>query len=154
MDFAIPAAVAKDIDIFKAFIKTCIMPDLSAWNRKREIPHTFFHSLGEQDWYGLKFKKDRLTRGSALKESIMAEELAKVSPGVTVAALAHVDLGLMGLFLFGSRDRKYCRQRCGRDCHDRKKNRWRVDAEWDQSVCHQWIDSRYGRHYGCFRPRC
>jgi alkylation response protein AidB-like acyl-CoA dehydrogenase len=104
MDFAIPTAVTKDIDRFKAFIKTRIMPDLSGWNRKREIPHTFFHSLGEQGWYGLKFKKDRLTRGSALKESIMAEELAKVSPGVTVAALAHVDLGLMALFLFGSKD--------------------------------------------------
>ena len=65
MDFAIPTAVTKDIDRFKAFIKTRIMPDLSGWNRKREIPHTFFHSLGEQGWYGLKFRKDRLTRGSA-----------------------------------------------------------------------------------------
>jgi alkylation response protein AidB-like acyl-CoA dehydrogenase len=52
----------------------------------------------------VKFKKDRLTRGSTLKQSIMAEELAKVSPGVAIAALAHVDLGLMALFLFGSRD--------------------------------------------------
>jgi alkylation response protein AidB-like acyl-CoA dehydrogenase len=34
---------------------------------------------------------------------MIAEELAKVSPGVAIVALAHVDLGLMGLFLFGSK---------------------------------------------------
>jgi hypothetical protein len=40
-------------------------------------------------------------RGSALREAMIAEELAKASPGVAIAALAHVDLGLMGLFLCG-----------------------------------------------------
>jgi alkylation response protein AidB-like acyl-CoA dehydrogenase len=60
------------------------------------------HLLGAGGWYGIKVKGERLIRGSALREAMIAEELAKVSPGVAIVALAHVDLGLMGLFLFGS----------------------------------------------------
>jgi len=33
---------------------------------------------------------------------MLAETLAKVSPGIAVAILAHIDLGLAGLHLFGS----------------------------------------------------
>jgi alkylation response protein AidB-like acyl-CoA dehydrogenase len=35
---------------------------------------------------------------------LIQEELAKLSPGVAVAVLAHINLGLTGLFLFGSED--------------------------------------------------
>ncbi len=59
--------------------------------------------MGESGWFGFKIEGDRLARGSALREAMVAEELAKVSPGVAIVALAHVDLGLMGLYLFGSR---------------------------------------------------
>jgi len=104
MDFAIPAGFAEDIDKFEAFIKTDIIPDLPDWSDKRELPRTFFHKMGKQGWYGLKFDNGSLIRGSALKESIIAEKLAGISPGVAIAALAHIDLGLMGLFLFGSKD--------------------------------------------------
>ena len=103
MDFAIPAEFAEDIDKFEAFIKSDIIPDLPDWCLKRELPRTFFHNMGKNDWYGLKFNDGRLTRGSALKESLIAEHLARISPGVAIALLAHVDLGLMGLFRFGSR---------------------------------------------------
>jgi alkylation response protein AidB-like acyl-CoA dehydrogenase len=102
MDFAIPAAISEDLARFKNFIKTRIVPDLPSWNRRRELPPAFFYQMGDGGWFGLKFKDGRLTRESALKEALVAEELAVVSPGVAIAALAHIDLGLMGLFLFGS----------------------------------------------------
>ena len=104
MDFAIPAEFAEDIDKFEAFIKSDIIPNLPDWCLKRELPRTFFHNMGKNDWYGLTFNNGRLIRGSALKESLIAEHLARISPGVAIALLAHVDLGLMGLFRFGSRD--------------------------------------------------
>jgi len=104
MDFAIPAGFAEDIDKFETFIKTDIVPDLPDWSDKRELPRTFFHKMGKQGWYGLKFDNGSLIRGSALKESLIAEKLAGISPGAAIAALAHIDLGLMGLFLFGSKD--------------------------------------------------
>ena len=104
MDFAAPASVTKDLQRLRKFIRTNIKPDLPTWIRQRELPTTFLRNMGQSGWYGVEFTGGRLNRGSALRESMIAEELAKVSPGVAVAALAHVDLGLMGLFLFGSQD--------------------------------------------------
>ena len=41
-----------------------------------------------------------------MREALLSEQLAIISPGVAVAVLAHADLGLMGLWLFGSEDLK------------------------------------------------
>ena len=103
MDFAIPAAITHDLNQLKDIVRTQIVPDLSSWAQKQKMPDTFLHLLGAGGWYGIKMKGERLIRGSALREAMIAEELAKVSPGVAIVALAHVDLGLMGLFLFGSK---------------------------------------------------
>jgi len=104
MDFAIPPAISEDLARFNDFFKTRIVPNLPSWNRQRELPQDFFHQMGEGGWFGLKYKNGCLTRESALMEALVAETLAVVSPGVAIAALAHIDLGLMGLYLFGSPD--------------------------------------------------
>ena len=104
MDFAIPPAMSEDLARFNDFIKTRIIPNLPSWNRQRELPQDFFHQMGEGGWFGLRFKNGSLARESALMEALVAEALAVVSPGVAIAALAHIDLGLMGLYLFGSPD--------------------------------------------------
>jgi alkylation response protein AidB-like acyl-CoA dehydrogenase len=103
MDFAIPTAITQDVNRLRDFIRTHIAPGLSSWAQEQNMPDTFLHLLGAGGWYGIKMKGERLIRESALREAMIAEELAKVSPGVAIVALAHVDLGLMGLFLFGSR---------------------------------------------------
>ncbi len=103
MDFSIPADIPKDVERFREFIKTHVKSELTGWNKNREIPRKFFHALGDGGWYGMKVKSEDLTRGSALREALLAEEVAKVSPGVAVAILAHIDLGLSGLHLFGSK---------------------------------------------------
>jgi len=102
MDFAMPEAISQDLDRFRDFIRTHLAPNLSSWAQKRKIPAAFFHLMGKNGWYGLKFEDGRLIRNSAQREAVISEELAQVSPGVAIAALAHVDLGLMGLSLFGS----------------------------------------------------
>ena len=102
MDFAIPASINRDLDQLREFIRTKLVPDLPTWTQQQKIPNSFFQMMGKGGWYGLKMRGGRLTRGSALREAMIAEELAKTSPGVAIVALAHVDLGLMGLFLFGS----------------------------------------------------
>ena len=104
MDFTIPTAISQDLDRLRDFIRTQLVPNLPSWTQKQKIPDTFFHLMGKSGWYGFKIKGGRLIRGSAFMEAVTAEEMAKVSPGVAVAALAHVDLGLMGLFLFGSQN--------------------------------------------------
>jgi alkylation response protein AidB-like acyl-CoA dehydrogenase len=101
MDFSIPADLCEDIERFREFIKLQIKPELSGWNQKQEIPRQLFQAFGKGDWYGLAANDNRLVKGSALREALLAEEAAKVSPGVAVAVLAHIDLGLIGLHLFG-----------------------------------------------------
>jgi alkylation response protein AidB-like acyl-CoA dehydrogenase len=59
--------------------------------------------LGDGSWYGLEPKNGDLSKGSALREALLAEAVAKVSPGVAIAILAHIDLGLSGVYLFGSK---------------------------------------------------
>jgi short/branched chain acyl-CoA dehydrogenase len=103
MEFAVPSALSNDLDRFREFIKSYVKPDLPSWTRNRELPPAFFQRMGEGGWFGLRFKQERIVRESALMEALIAEELAVLSPGVAIAALAHVDLGLMGLYLFGSR---------------------------------------------------
>lgn len=102
MDFAIPTAISDDLARFQNFIKNHIAPNLRLWNKQRQIPRAFFHDMGQGGWFGLQFKDACLTRKSVLNEALVAEALAAFSPGVAISALAHIDLGLMGLFLFGS----------------------------------------------------
>ena len=106
MDFAIPAAISEKLDHFQDFINNRIEPYLRTWNKERTIPPEFFRDMGEGGWYGLQFKDGSLTRESALAEALLAEKLAQTSPGVAIAALAHIDLGLMGLYLFGTADQQ------------------------------------------------
>ena len=106
MDFTIPHSLSEEIVGFKTFIKKRIISELPGWYQRQEIPADFFRELGAGGWYGIELTEDRLFRGSALREALIAEELAKVSPGVAVAALAQINLGLMALLLFGSDDLK------------------------------------------------
>jgi len=102
MDFLIPTAFSEQIASLRKFIQKKVKPALSAWYENEEIPVQFFREMGAANWYGIELKETRLVKGPALKEALIAEELAKVSPGVSVSVLAQIDLGLMGLLLFGS----------------------------------------------------
>jgi alkylation response protein AidB-like acyl-CoA dehydrogenase len=106
MDFEISNSLSEEMIRFKKFIEDRIISELPGWYRSKEIPAEFFREMAAGGWNGIEFKKGQLVRGSALRETLIAEELAKVSPGLAVAALAQVDLGLMALFLFGSDDLK------------------------------------------------
>ena len=106
MDFEISNSLSEEMIRFKKFIEDRIISELPGWYRNKEIPAEFFREMAAGGWNGIEFKKGQLVRGSALRETLIAEELAKVSPGLAVAALAQVDLGLMALFLFGSDDLK------------------------------------------------
>ncbi len=103
MDFSVPVKVTQNLNKFSRFIETQIKPHLTIWNKERAIPRDFFEALGAGGWYGLSIKGDDLAGGSALREALLAEAVAKVSPGVAVAILAHIDLGLSGLYHFGSK---------------------------------------------------
>jgi alkylation response protein AidB-like acyl-CoA dehydrogenase len=102
MGYYLSDALIKERGDFRSFLSEQVRPHLSAWYKTGELPLAFFQTFGEGGWYGTGWHDGRLVKASALREAVIAEELAKVSPGLAVAVLAHVNLGLSGLFLFGS----------------------------------------------------
>jgi alkylation response protein AidB-like acyl-CoA dehydrogenase len=102
MDFTIPENLAEEIQDFDAFLDGHLRPKLAAWYDEGAVPRSFHLAMGEGGWLGYEFKENRLNKFSAMRGSLVAEHIAALSPGVAVATLAHVDLGLIGLWLFGS----------------------------------------------------
>jgi alkylation response protein AidB-like acyl-CoA dehydrogenase len=102
MDFSIPQENLEETRRFRAFLEKHLSPRLSEWYEQGAIPGSFFSLMAEQGWFSFSYKGDRIMKHTALREALLAEELAKISPGIAVAVLAHQDLGLAGLWLFGS----------------------------------------------------
>ncbi|MGD8367588.1 MAG: acyl-CoA dehydrogenase family protein [Desulfobacterales bacterium] len=112
MNFSIPEALVLERKEFKDFAKAHVGGPLPSWTRSGEIPKSFFRHMGKGGWYGFRLRRGRLEKRSVLREAVLSEVLAEVSPGVAIASLAHIDLGFMGLAMFGTealRDR-YARQ--------------------------------------------
>ena len=104
MDFSVPQNTLDDLKRFRTFLKEAVSPHLSSWYEQGAVPRSLFSVMAQQGWFSFSFKSERLEKQSALREALLAQEMAKISPGVAVAVLAHQDLGLTGLWLFGSHD--------------------------------------------------
>lgn len=102
MDFEIPEQMVQEKENLKAFLSSRVTPQLAAWYRDGAVPRSLFPAFGSEGRLGFEMKKGRLEKHPALRGAFVAEELAKISPGVAVAVLAHVDLGLTALWLFGA----------------------------------------------------
>ncbi len=102
MDFALSQPMIDALKRFKAFLKQTLDPFLTQWHQQGEVPRRFYHVMGQGGWLGFEFKNKKLLKLPALRGALIAEELAIRSPGVAVANLAIVDLGLSSLWLFGS----------------------------------------------------
>jgi len=106
MDFSIPEELMKDLEMFKSFLDTSLVPHLARWYAERSVPRGFFQDLGQAGWFGFVVREGGLLEEPALIRALRLEHLAKISPGVAVAVLAHADLGLKGLSVFGSEELK------------------------------------------------
>jgi alkylation response protein AidB-like acyl-CoA dehydrogenase len=102
MDFSIPEEVTQEASRFEDFLKEHVTPHLSTWYREGSVPRALYLAMGADGWFGFEMDDGRLLKLSALREAVVGEKIATISPGVAVATLAHADLGLMGLWLFGS----------------------------------------------------
>ncbi len=102
MDPTLPDKLLQELDGFRSFLSEQVRPNLSKWYKSGELPLELFQTFGEAGWYGIRWEAGRLVKTAALREALILEELAKLSPGLAVAVLAHVNLGMTGLFLFGS----------------------------------------------------
>ena len=106
MDFAMPDNVAKDLVEFTDFLRKQMEPFLNGWYKKEVIPREFFENLGQEGWLGFTQKDGRFVEQSYLTQTLLMEKLAKISPGVAVAVMVQISLGMVPLFLFGSEAQK------------------------------------------------
>ena len=106
MDFTIPDKLSQDTGRFEAFLQGQVVPKVSSWYKDGAVSRSFFQAMGQDGWFGFALQGRRLVKESAWRAAVVMEKLAALSPGVAVAALAHADLGLTGLWRFGSEDRK------------------------------------------------
>ncbi|MGB5618556.1 MAG: acyl-CoA dehydrogenase family protein [Desulfobacterales bacterium] len=102
MDFSIPAELAAELADFDVFLKKKISPNLQAWNREGIVPRSFFQMMGMAGWYGYRWQDERLIKRPGLRETLLLERIAKLSPGVAVTVLIVSDLGLTALNQFGT----------------------------------------------------
>lgn len=160
MSYFLSDELNRAIDAFRSFLSEKVRPNLANWYKSGELPVEFFQIFGEAGWYGIRWEADQLVKTAALREALIAEELAKLSPGVAVAVLAHVNLGLTGLYLFGS---NYLKQTYGPSagsgktvmCVGNSENQagsdaagiamqaQKVDGGWRLSGTKAWVTSGY-----------
>lgn len=106
VDFALPASLIETRDEFIRFLEKELKPHLRTWERDNAVPDDFFWALGAGNWLGFQQSEQGWTEEAALKQALMMEETAKVSPGVAVAYLVQMSLGLKGLYLYGTAEHK------------------------------------------------
>jgi alkylation response protein AidB-like acyl-CoA dehydrogenase len=102
MDFSIPAEMKDEVQSFKTFIEANLASRLSTWYEERSVPRQFFSAVAQGGWLDFAMKDKHIVKKSAVRSALLMEQLAMVSPGVAVAILAHEDLGLTCLWLFGT----------------------------------------------------
>ena len=94
MDFAVPDNVAQDLKKFTNFLRNHLEPFLGEWYKKEAIPREFFYNLGQDGWLGFTLKNGQLVEQSCLKQAILMEKLAKISPaarGETLICLGNTE---------------------------------------------------------------
>lgn len=106
MDFRIPEKSAEALRAFERFVSERMAPELSKWYAEKEIPRGFFRELGGRGWLGLEPDGDEFREKPTLEQALFQEHLGTVSPGVGVAVLVQVSLGMKGVVLFGNREQK------------------------------------------------
>jgi alkylation response protein AidB-like acyl-CoA dehydrogenase len=102
MDFEIPTKSAESLDNYKSFLNKRMTPYLSTWYGEGSVPRSFFEEMGSRGLLAYTRSGGAIVEESAVQQALWLEELSRISPGVAVAVLVQISLGMKGLVLFGS----------------------------------------------------
>lgn len=93
----VPRPLAEELDRFDAFLAEHLRPRLAAWERENRLPRRFIEAMARGGWLAARWQGGALANRGGLRETLLLERLAAVSPGVAVAVLIVSDLGLFAL---------------------------------------------------------
>ena len=113
MDFSIPKGTAQARQRFGTFLAQHLTPNLPSWMAEGAIPRTFFRDLGSEGWLGFRQTRTGYEERSALEQAVLMEDLSRISPGVAVAVLVQVSLGLNALRSFATGAHRQAHERNG-----------------------------------------
>ncbi len=102
MDFAFQGDLIGERERFRTFVETRLLPRLGVWHTEESIPRDFFREMAQAGWLGFEHSQQGMVEQSATKQACLYDVLARLSPGVAVAVIVHVSLGMKGLSLYGS----------------------------------------------------
>jgi alkylation response protein AidB-like acyl-CoA dehydrogenase len=102
MTIAHPSDPAIDMVRFQNFIDQNIRPHLRAWKKSGRLPRHLFSDLGKRGWLGLSVGEGLAHLADCRSRAALLQRLARLSPGMAISILAHMDLGYAGVHLFGS----------------------------------------------------
>lgn len=97
----VPEDIQKDLERFDAFLEAEVEPQLRGWERENQVPRAFFERLAQAGWLGVYWDGSGLAARPGLRETLVLERLARISPGVAVTLLIVSDLGLTTLMRYG-----------------------------------------------------
>ncbi|MBI2875283.1 MAG: acyl-CoA dehydrogenase family protein [Candidatus Tectomicrobia bacterium] len=106
MDFAWTEEQQAFKSSLQSFIEAEIKPHLTSWYRDDVIPRELFAQMAERQFLGYREVDGRWVEAPTMNQTIAAEALAEVSPGIAVGLLAHAGLGLYALHRFGNEAQK------------------------------------------------
>ncbi len=92
---------ARDLLVMRTQLKEKLLPDLKKWLHDGSIPRSLFTTLGRDGLLGFTLDGEKPILSPCSQRACILEETARLSAGVAIAILAHVDLGFTGLHLFG-----------------------------------------------------
>lgn len=106
MDFSVPNDLKIELEKFNKFLKSYLQPKLPHWHKERTYSTELFKEFGDKNWLGFDELDGKIVEQSLLKQSLLMESLAKMSPGIAIAILVQISLGTKGLHLFGTEQQK------------------------------------------------
>ena len=101
MQYELPVELNEEMDRFDQFLAETLRPNLKSWEKENRVPRNFFRWMGDGGWFGVSWAGKRMLPSSGLRETLILERLAKISPGVAVTVLIASDLGMTALEKFG-----------------------------------------------------
>ena len=102
MDFSITSDLSEKLKRFDDFLSRQVSPNISLWCQQGNVPRSFYKTMAEEGWFGFKMDKGRIMKLPYLRQAMIMERLAIISPGLAITCLVHEGLGITGLWLFGS----------------------------------------------------
>lgn len=107
MDFTLTEEQRAIRDLAREFAKKEIAPFAAEWDQTREFPADTYRKMGEAGLMGLPFPEQYGGAGAdAISLALAIEEISKADGSIGLTYAAHIGLGSMPIYLFGSKAQK------------------------------------------------